>query len=408
MSKLVKLFSRNAPAPTTNYATSASIPTEAEEKLFTQTQTALLSNFKKKIAKKVVQSSRPILTRYIKKIYKAKRDKVRYPLYIRVCLFVKNLFVKACEKRKVQPQNADRVSSDEEDNDVDGDILEKQLMKVLEREKHAIKNWQKIGLRIQMISSLKLSMRIEDQPIEEDLQTDTTQNQVWWESGVLIIYPESKIGLTWSVTKTIIIFVSLFTLSYSAGFLFNARDDLKHYELFFDTIQLIDIVLTCFTARRSKDISMQTREWFLDENAYTVKAAIKFETQWEVNLKVIIVDYLRADFIYDFLASVPCLITFEEVLWMYPFKILRVIRFIRIIGFTQQLSSLLKQKYMQHQVVIENIFHVFNTILILFFSIHLLACLWIAVGHLEDELRLPWIERFNFHKKSLSDDIKYY
>ena len=121
-----------------------------------------MSNFKKKIAKKVVQSSRPILTRYIKKIYKAKRDKVRYPLYIRVCLFVKNLFVKACEKRKVKPQNADRVSSDEEDNDVDGDILEKQLMKVLEREKHAIKNWQKIGLRIQMISSLKLSMRIED------------------------------------------------------------------------------------------------------------------------------------------------------------------------------------------------------------------------------------------------------
>jgi len=37
MSKLVKLFSRNAPAPTTNYATSASIPTEAEEKLFAQT-----------------------------------------------------------------------------------------------------------------------------------------------------------------------------------------------------------------------------------------------------------------------------------------------------------------------------------------------------------------------------------
>jgi len=35
-------------------------------------------------------------------------------------------------------------------------------MKVLEREKHAIKNWQKIGLRIQMISSLKLSMRIQD------------------------------------------------------------------------------------------------------------------------------------------------------------------------------------------------------------------------------------------------------
>ena len=48
MSKFANLFTRNFPDPAPNYVTSASIPTEAEERLlFGQTQTALLSNIKK-------------------------------------------------------------------------------------------------------------------------------------------------------------------------------------------------------------------------------------------------------------------------------------------------------------------------------------------------------------------------
>lgn len=126
MSKLAKLFSRNVPAPTNGYATSATIQTEADENLYVKTQSALLSNIKKQIVQKAVQSSRPILKRYIKEKYRVKKAKVRYPLYIRICLFVKNLFVKVCDsKKKVQPQNVDKESSDEFDNDVDGDVLER-------------------------------------------------------------------------------------------------------------------------------------------------------------------------------------------------------------------------------------------------------------------------------------------
>jgi hypothetical protein len=37
MSKLAKLFSRNAPAPTNGYATSATIQTEADENVYVKT-----------------------------------------------------------------------------------------------------------------------------------------------------------------------------------------------------------------------------------------------------------------------------------------------------------------------------------------------------------------------------------
>lgn len=132
------------------------------------------------------------------------------------------------------------------------------------------------------------------------------------------------------------IFISLFSLSYSAGFLFQQNEEMLKYEIFFDTVQLIDIVITCFTALRSRDVSDTTRQMCKvsdEEEDSRVKVAIKFESEWEVNLKLITVEYLRTNFIFDFLSCVPGLLTGERVLWLYPFKILRMIRLSRIITF---------------------------------------------------------------------------
>lgn len=96
-------------------------------------------------------------------------------------------------------------------------------------------------------------------------------------------------------------------------------------------------MITCFTALRSRDISDTTRQYVkskdAEEEESKVKVAIKFESEWEVNLKLITVEYLRTNFIFDFLACVPGLITGENVLWLYPFKVLRIIRLSRIITF---------------------------------------------------------------------------
>ncbi len=152
----------------------------------------------------------------------------------------------------------------------------------------------------------------------------------------MIIYPEQKTGLVWGICKTIIIFISLFTLSYSAAFIFKFQDHMLNYEMFFDIIQLTDIIITCFTAQRSRDISDATRQLFITDNKdedQKVQVAIKFESEWEVNLKLITTEYLRTNFVFDFLASVPCLLTGEKVLYLYAFKIFRVIRLFRIITF---------------------------------------------------------------------------
>lgn len=80
-------------------------------------------------------------------------------------------------------------------------------------------------------------------------------------------------------------------------------------------------------------------------------------------------------------------------MWLYPLKILRVIRMLRIISFLEQLSGIIKSQYMQHQIFIENIMHVLVTVIVLVFGLHVLACCWISIG-LEDpdgDLTEPWI-----------------
>jgi hypothetical protein len=75
---------------------------------------------------------------------------------------------------------------------------------------------------------------------------------------------------------------------------------------------------------------------------------VKFEEEWEVNLRVITMEYLRLNFYFDFLACVPGLLTFENVLWLYPFKLFRVARILRIITFLNQMAELLKERFMFH------------------------------------------------------------
>ena len=71
---------------------------------------------------------------------------------------------------------------------------------------------------------------------------------------------------------------------------------------------MIDIFITCFTAMRSRDVSDATRQYCKvtdDKEDQKVQVSIKFESEWEVNIKLITVEYVRTNFILDFLACVP-------------------------------------------------------------------------------------------------------
>lgn len=113
-----------------------------------------------------------------------------------------------------------------------------------------------------MCLTLKLSMR-QSLVKEEQLNFSMLSKELaWWEAGNLIIYPDQKIGLIWAVSKTLIIFMSLFSFTYSAAFFFEQEEEFRSSELFFDYIQLIDIILACFTAKNKKDISDSTKALF--------------------------------------------------------------------------------------------------------------------------------------------------
>lgn len=46
--------------------------------------------------------------------------------------------------------------------------MENKMMRRLEKEKQNIKNWHKILMRVQMINAFKLSLRSEDQIVEDE------------------------------------------------------------------------------------------------------------------------------------------------------------------------------------------------------------------------------------------------
>ena len=116
-------------------------------------------------------------------------------------------------------------------------------------------------MRVQMVNAFKLSMRLEDQPIENDEPEEQKKEKAWWESGY-VINPEKRAGLLWGIFKTFIIFISLFSLTYTAAFMFSNKLEMIKYEMFFDLVQVTDIILTCFTALRSRDVSEATRAYF--------------------------------------------------------------------------------------------------------------------------------------------------
>jgi hypothetical protein len=60
------------------------------------------------------------------------------------------------------------------------------------------------------------------------------------------------------------------------------------------------------------------------------------------------VEYLRTFFVFDFFACMPGLLSAETVLWLYPFKVLRIIRLQRLHAFLNKLSVLLKERYMMY------------------------------------------------------------
>ena len=87
-----------------------------------------------------------------------------------------------------------------------------------------------------MVNAFKLSMRVNDDSQELKAAPIINKELAWWEAGQIIIYPDQKVGLLWGVFKTLVIFMSLFTFTYSAAFIFAEMESFRGTELFFDIV----------------------------------------------------------------------------------------------------------------------------------------------------------------------------
>ena len=129
-----------------------------------------------------------------------------------------------------------------------------------------------------MCLALKLRITQNLEQEEKHKFNALSKELAWWEAGNIIIYPDQKIGLIWGVAKTLIIFMSLFSFTYSAAFFFEQEEEFRGSELFFDYVQLIDIILACFTAKNKKDISESTKALFRRKDNELEKLRNKTQT----------------------------------------------------------------------------------------------------------------------------------
>jgi hypothetical protein len=70
----------------------------------------------------------------------------------------------------------------------------------------------------------------------------------WWLNGSLLLSPETNTLLIWNFFKSLVIVASFFTFIYQASFYFEERGKTIGLELFFDVVQLLDIIIVFFTA----------------------------------------------------------------------------------------------------------------------------------------------------------------
>jgi hypothetical protein len=85
-------------------------------------------------------------------------------------------------------------------------------------------------------------------------------------------------------------------------------------------------------------------------------------------------------FVFDCLACLPGIITFEQVGYVYPFKLFRYIQIQRTFAQMEEIVASMKRRYMQDSIVIGNIYSIIRTIFILLMIFHLFACCWIYIG----------------------------
>ena len=103
------------------------------------------------------------------------------------------------------------------------------------------------------------------------------------------------------MVKSLLISISFGTYIYRAAFWFQGFELIQKQEIFFDLVQLVDILLTFFTALERAEVP----------NAPQPKTLDLQDIEFVIDLRIIAKKYLSGWFITDVLACIPGLVTQE-------------------------------------------------------------------------------------------------
>ena len=106
----------------------------------------------------------------------------------------------------------------------------------------------------------------------------------------------------------------------------------------------------------------------------------KNDMKWETNLKVISVSYLRFYFLIDCLGCIPTLITLNQNNCIFYFKFFRLLGLPKLFLQRVFLEEQAKRFFQGRLTSTLNIIQFMKVLQMLFFTIHILSCLWIRIG----------------------------
>lgn len=116
---------------------------------------------------------------------------------------------------------------------------------------------------------------------------------------------------------------------------------MRNLELFFDVVQVIDIVIVFLTPIKQTEVDEKTKEWFAGkhkqgdnpEGSQTFSVATAQESEWVIDMRLLAWEYAKTHLLWDALACLPGLLTLEKILWLYLFKVLRFLKITRVLTF---------------------------------------------------------------------------
>lgn len=178
-----------------------------------------------------------------------------------------------------------------------------------------------------------------------------------------ILLPHNKMRVFFDLNILWFLLLSnfYFILNTASGLTFLSNTRVT--EFIIDLYFLTEIILNFFTG------------FFLDHGVI------------ETRFNKVMLNYIKKDFFFHFLSTIPCLIYLEPNSYLYYFKSIRILR--QMMG---QQSKSIKQTldmYFGHsssfRFRMQNFVHLMIVFIDAIFYIHLIACLWLYIQHLSQQ-----------------------